>query len=73
MKREIVEVCPHCEAENYIEWDLMKNGYVVKCNECGKEMMLCDECRHVDDNLNQICDGKNVNGEWVCFRGKHKW
>ena len=73
MLREVVEVCPHCEAENIIEWDIEKNGYVAKCTQCGKEMMLCDECMHSEDGdpCGAMCDWHRANGMSVCFRGCH--
>ena len=68
-----VECCPHCDNENeYIMWDATKDGYVVKCNHCGEEMLLCDECFHADDNPNMRCDwNKNKCGGY-CFRGRTK-
>lgn len=65
MKREIVEVCPHCEAENTRMWDAEKSGYEIRCSNCHKKMMLCDECLHAEDNLGGKCDWSQKNG---CFR-----
>lgn len=63
---EAVEVCPHCECENvYQNWDVSKQGYVVICQGCGKEIMLCDECLHADDNPGQKCNWSKEKG---CFR-----
>ena len=44
MKRECIEVCPHCEKEITKKWDVEKKGYQITCPNCGKKMMLCDEC-----------------------------
>lgn len=71
MVREEVEMCPHCGNENVVNWDVEKDGFVIRCGECGKEMMLCDACYHSDDNPQQRCDGCVVNGKWKCFRGIH--
>ena len=78
---DVVEVCPHCECENIFEnWYVEKQGYVATCQHCGKPMMLCDECKHWDDNPDNQeypkCDWHretidNVTYS-VCFRGKYK-
>lgn len=72
MIREITEVCPHCDAENQFMWDVKRNGYIAKCTTCGKEMFLCDECTHADDNKCRKCDWHKENGKSVCFRGSYK-
>lgn len=63
---ECVEVCPHCNCENTIMWDAESLGYVVTCQHCGEEILLCDECLHAADNTAQHCDWCNNE----CFRGK---
>lgn len=67
MIREEVEVCPYCMGENIIQWDVEKDGYEVLCQHCGKKILLCDACRHSDDNEHQLCDWNEVHG---CFRKK---
>lgn len=65
---EVVEPCPYCEAENvYPRW---KGGYIATCRECGKQIFLCDECLHSDDNAAQKCDWHEEDGISVCFRGR---
>lgn len=72
---EAVEVCPHCMSENvFPDWEAEKQGYAAKCWRCGREIMLCDECLHADDNQGGRCDwheirtkGKIIEGH--CFRG----
>ena len=70
---EVVETCPHCDAENiYSNWDVNKMGFVATCNECGKQIMLCDECVHHEDNLNKNysgCDWCKTECGGKCFRG----
>ena len=46
---ECVEVCPHCDNENILQWNTEIQGFVAKCQHCGKKMMLCDECQHEYD------------------------
>lgn len=65
MLREEVEVCPHCGAENTIQWDVEKDGYKATCQECGEKMMLCDACYHTEDNEGRHCDWCEKTG---CFR-----
>ena len=72
---ECVEACPDCGAENvYDNYDPIVNGYKAICKECGREIFLCDECLHADDNLSQDCDwhGTHKDGKCYgkCFRGE---
>lgn len=68
MKREVVETCPWCEAENVMEWNIENDGYVAYCPHCGNKMMLCDECMHSDDNECMHCDWCEDCDGGVCFR-----
>ena len=63
MRYEVTEVCPHCESENTIVWNVDIEGYVAYCPRCGNKMMLCDECLHAEDNKAQKCDWCE-NGCW---------
>lgn len=65
---EIVEVCPHCDAENVQMWNVDTMGFVTTCSECGKKILLCDECMHRDDNVLCRCDW----WDGKCFRGTTK-
>ena len=75
MLREEVEMCPHCDTEITIEWDVENDGYEVICPECGEKIMLCDACLHSEDNGFQYCDWCKEG----CFRKtgkcppKHKY
>ena len=67
---EAVEVCPHCECENvFANWDVSTRGYVAKCWNCGREIFLCDECMHSDDNPGRKCDWHQRGKIGCCFRG----
>lgn len=77
---ECVEVCPHCMGENvYPNYDVDTQGYIVHCQHCGKEIFLCDECMHNDDNPDMFCDwhGAKLYGDNIqlveergqCMRG----
>ena len=46
--KTVVEVCPHCESEIEMTWDVESRGYKAFCPVCGKRLMLCDECQHRD-------------------------
>lgn len=68
---EVVEMCPHCEHENvYPDWDVSVKGYIAKCTHCGKEIFLCDECLHADDNEGMCCDWCETKCGGKCFRGE---
>ena len=42
----VTEVCPHCESEITMEWDVKTRGHKAVCPVCGNRLMLCDECQH---------------------------
>ena len=44
MKEVIYELCPHCNVESAILWDITAQGYITKCPSCGKQLLLCSEC-----------------------------
>ena len=69
-KYEVVEVCPHCDSENVLQWNCEELGFVTRCKYCGEELMLCDECLHCDDNLGQNCDWRKTQTGGICFRGQ---
>ena len=67
---EAVEMCPHCGEENvYPMWDVEVKGYVAVCQHCGKEIFLCDECMHMEDNPCMNCDWCKTDCGGKCFRG----
>lgn len=70
---EAVEICSYCEKENIFQnYDADQKGYKVRCQHCGKEIMLCDECLHAEDNKGMKCDwhpSEYNNAAGVCFRG----
>ena len=66
---EVIEMCPHCGNESiWVDLDPVKSNYKAVCKGCGKEIFLCDECLHADDNPGQRCDW--YKGK--CFRGEIK-
>lgn len=67
---EAVEICPYCECENiFANWDTDTQGYIATCWNCGKKILLCDECLHADDNTGKMCDWHRSKTEEGCFRG----
>jgi hypothetical protein len=46
MRYEVTEVCPHCESEVTMTWNVLIDGYKAFCPYCGKRLMLCDVCLH---------------------------
>ena len=72
---EAVEVCPHCDSENiYPMWDTEVSGFVAVCKTCGKEIFLCDECRHTacEDGEVHNCDWCETRCGGKCHRGVTK-
>ena len=66
IQTEAVEVCPFCEQENvYPNWDVNKQGYVARCQHCGKLIMLCGECLNYGE---ESCLKCNWTKEHNCFR-----
>lgn len=67
---EAVEICPHCMCENiFPNYSVGVDGYKVKCQHCGEEIMLCDECLHSDDNPHRKCDWHDTVYGGACYRG----
>lgn len=52
---EVTEVCPHCESEVTIIWNVKTMGYKAFCPVCGECLMLCNECLHAEDGRG-FCD-----------------
>lgn len=72
VETEAVEMCPHCMGENVFKnYSVQKNGYKVKCQHCGEEIMLCDECRHNADY--KPCDWHETDNGGECYRGATKY
>lgn len=69
---ECIEVCPHCEKENIIEWNTDVMGYIIKCQHCGEEILLCDDCMHSPDNEYMYCNWCRTATGGKCFRGETK-
>ena len=70
---ETIETCPHCDGENvYPRWDVNEKGFVAVCTNCGKEIFLCDECMHAEDNEYMNCDWCHTDCGGKCFRGTTK-
>ena len=69
---KVYEMCPHCETENELDWNIEAMGYTAKCQCCGEKLMLCDECMHADDNEGMHCDWRDNGCGGICFRDKQK-
>lgn len=68
---ECVEVCPHCGGENvYKDLYPADVGYKAKCQHCGAEIFLCDECMHSNDNPYRLCDWEECGKCGKCFRSE---
>ncbi len=56
---KVIEVCPHCMNEIEMTWDTDQRGFKAFCPVCGKRLMLCDECMHLEDGRGCDYDSKN--------------
>jgi hypothetical protein len=54
--RTVTEMCPNCDREVTMEWDVSVDGYKATCPHCGGRLMLCDECRHPNGGFCDKCD-----------------
>lgn len=45
----VTEFCPNCENEIEMRWDTDDRGFKAFCPVCGKRLMLCDECQHLEN------------------------
>lgn len=52
----VIEVCPTCETEIEMRWDVKKDGFKAFCPKCGEVLMLCDECFHRNGVFNDDCN-----------------
>lgn len=41
---EVTELCPHCDSEVTLIWNLEEDGYQIHCPRCGAKIMLCSMC-----------------------------
>jgi predicted RNA-binding Zn-ribbon protein involved in translation (DUF1610 family) len=58
---KVIEVCPHCENEITMMWNVKAHGYKAFCPVCGKRLMLCDLCQHRGPNYNcEDCDYNSI-------------
>ncbi len=53
----VTEVCPNCMNEIEMTWDTDTRGFEAFCPVCGKRLMLCDECMHLEEGKG--CDYDN--------------
>lgn len=67
MINEITEVCPHCENEITMQWNVSESGYKAYCPVCGKRLMLCTACH--DDGY--ACDYDTDTDSCRFFKGQY--
>lgn len=53
-KEPVYEICPHCNNEISMMWDVKSDGYQAFCPICGERLMLCSECPATMDKM--TCD-----------------
>lgn len=52
----VTELCPNCDTEVEMRWDVEMFGYKAYCPYCGQRLMLCDECVHPNGEYENNCD-----------------
>ena len=52
----VTEMCPHCETEVEMRWDVKQDGFKAYCPYCGERLMLCDACQHRSGEHCDDCD-----------------
>jgi len=62
-EKMIAEVCPHCDREQYMRWDVEEQGYEAYCPSCGGKMLICSECMNETADCNVlVCDWSEEEG-----------
>lgn len=56
---EVTEMCPHCQNEVTVQWDVENDGYELYCPYCGFPIMLCSMC---DARDGKVCDWEEIKG-----------
>lgn len=56
---EATEMCPHCQNEVTVQWNVEKDGYELYCPYCGFPIMLCSMC---DARDGKVCDWEEIKG-----------
>ena len=56
---EVTEMCPHCQNEVTVQWDVENDGYELYCPYCGFPIMLCSMCDACDG---KVCDWEEIKG-----------
>lgn len=71
-KYEVTEMCPHCDNEITMIWDVQNSGHKAYCPVCGERLMLCDACQHsgLDGECVGGCD-YDSNAD-TCKYNRHK-
>lgn len=68
----VTEVCPYCDTEITMRWNIKEQGFKAFCPVCGKILMLCDECFHAEDEYAGKCNWckDKLTGKEKCYRTK---
>ena len=59
---EVTEMCPSCEREVTLIWDVERDGYKAYCPYCGEWLMLCSTC--YDDGFDCDYDDETDECRW---------
>ena len=45
----VSELCPKCDTEITVSWDVDTDGFEIFCPNCGEPMVLCSACHDRED------------------------
>ena len=65
---EVTEVCPYCESEVTLHWNVKDRGYKAYCPVCGKKLMLCSACH--DNGYGCDYNSKTDKCRWNSIEGE---
>ena len=68
---EVTEVCPHCENEITLHWNVKNRGYKAYCPVCGKRLMLCFTCHSNEYRCDYDC--KTDECRWNLAKEDYKF
>lgn len=66
----VTEVCPHCEAEVEMRWNVAADGYKAFCPHCGNRLMLNDLADALE---NGNADTDDEETEACGLEGTYEW
>lgn len=54
--KEVNDLCPYCECEVDMKWNVREQGLYAICPYCHNKFMLCNYCPATDPDSSETCD-----------------